>query len=118
MLPAGITPGNCWLDLRDGRLMARFGLFFKLDVPLSEVESVEVRSNDWRLVWLKVNPVGAYRDMMTGRRNAVWGRGSYVVITLDPPRPYFFGLYFYRQLLFGLNEAEEFAAFFTSKTPA
>jgi hypothetical protein len=56
--------------------------------------------------------------MMTGRRNAVWGRGSYVVITLDPPRPYFFGLYFYRQLLFGLNEAEEFAAFFTSKTPA
>jgi hypothetical protein len=40
MLPAGITPGNCWLDLRDGRLMARFGLFFKLDVPLSEVEAL------------------------------------------------------------------------------
>lgn len=104
--------------MRDGRLVAQFGLFFKLDVPLPEVESVEVRLNDWRLVWLKANPGDAYRDMMAGRANMVWGKGSHVVITLNPPRPYFFGLYFYRQLLFGLDASEEFAASFRSMAGA
>jgi hypothetical protein len=112
LLLAGATGRNSYLELGDGKLVGRFGLFFRMNIPLSGLESVVVKPNDWRLVWLKVGLGRAIDDLLQGRRNAVWGRGDYVVITFKSPQRYFFNLQSYKQILFGLDDAIAFEAAF------
>jgi len=102
LLLFGVVPGNAWVQLLPGRVLARFG-FFSAAIGLDDVERWTISGpyRWWRAIGLRGSP---------GRPELTFGGSTHGAVCLHLRRPVSIARRDVRELYLTVDDLEGFAA--------